>query len=417
MDTESSLTLKHNDQEQRNISNTSTLSSIICVVAGTGILAIAHALSKAGWIGLLFLILGALMSHFTGIILIQCLYVQKHKRFQDYADIGFAAFGRPGQVIGWLFSQLFLFLTPTIYMILASENMSEIFMVHYGIVWLDRHMCIWILSAVVGIPFMLVRNLRDVSLLRNNSTFASMATFCLLLIVCVVSLSTAKDTTDVHHEMAIAKNIPLAFSTFSFSYCGHVFYPHLEASMMTPYRWSKVLLVSTSVIGLMYFAMGFTCYLVYGQDVVSPIYKSLPTGPSQHIAMVVITLHVLLAIPFYLYAFTIRIEAWFQPTFDDKKTQIVVRIIEVIACSLIAMFVPYFSDFMVLVGSVFSDALSFILPSVFWIKLNWYQLSEIRHGYFKLCACLMIASLGIICAIFGTMDAANTLVYDYKRIT
>ncbi|OBZ85571.1 Vesicular GABA transporter [Choanephora cucurbitarum] len=406
--------LKSNDQTKGNISNTSTLSNIICVVAGTGILAIAHALSKAGWIGLLFLILGALMSHFTGIILIQCLYAHKHQRFQDYADLGYAAFGRPGQVIGWLFSQLFLFLTPTIYMILASENMSEIFMVHYGIPWLDRHMCIWILSAVVGIPFMLVRNLRDVSFL---STFACMATFCLLLIVCVASLSNIRDMTGVHHKIAIAKNIPLAFSTFSFSYCGHVFYPHLEVSMKTPSRWPKVLLVSTCVIGLMYLVMGFTCYLVYGQAVVSPIYRSLPRGASQLMAMLVITLHVLLAIPLYLYAFTLSIESWFyRPSDGNKKMQIMVRMIEMMVCCLLAMFIPYFSDFMVLVGSVFSDTLSFILPSIFWIKLNWHTLSDMRHGYLKLCACLVIASIGIICAIFGTMDAANTLVYDFKRI-
>lgn len=48
-----------------------------CVVAGTGILAIAHALSQSGWIGLLYLIASACMSHFTGIILIKCLYSEK----------------------------------------------------------------------------------------------------------------------------------------------------------------------------------------------------------------------------------------------------------------------------------------------------------------------------------------------------
>lgn len=45
-----------------------------CVVAGTGILAIAHALSRSGWIGLLFLFTSAVMSHYTGVLLIRCLY-------------------------------------------------------------------------------------------------------------------------------------------------------------------------------------------------------------------------------------------------------------------------------------------------------------------------------------------------------
>lgn len=86
-------------------------------------------------------------------------------RLKDYADIGFAAFGKPGQIIGWIFSQAFLFLTPTIYMIIASENISDI-LVQNGFVWLGRRACIWVIAIVIGVPFILVRNMKDVSFLR-----------------------------------------------------------------------------------------------------------------------------------------------------------------------------------------------------------------------------------------------------------
>jgi vesicular inhibitory amino acid transporter len=106
-----------------------------------------------------------------------------------------------------------------------------------------------------------------------------MATVCLFLVVCVVSMTDFSTKTHlVHHDFAIPRNIPIAFSTFSFSYCGHVIYPQLEASMITPKRWSKVLLVATCVISIMYFSMGLVCYLVFGDTVQSPVYKSLPTG-------------------------------------------------------------------------------------------------------------------------------------------
>lgn len=134
-------------------------------MAGTGILAIAHALSRSGWIGLLFLISSAFMSQFTGIILIKCLYAVQHDRLKDYADIGLAAFGKPGQIIGYFFSQSMLFLTPTIYVILASQNISDI-LTHYGFIWLDTKTCIWIIAVIIGIPFILVRNMKDVSFLR-----------------------------------------------------------------------------------------------------------------------------------------------------------------------------------------------------------------------------------------------------------
>lgn len=79
--------------------------------------------------------------------------------------MGYAAFGRAGQIIGGAFSQFMLLLTPTIYIILAGENISDI-LKQTDLPWLSRTVCIWIIGVVVGIPFILVRNMRDVSLLR-----------------------------------------------------------------------------------------------------------------------------------------------------------------------------------------------------------------------------------------------------------
>jgi amino acid permease len=98
-------------------------------------------------------------------VLLKYILQIRYGRLKDYADIGFIAFGKPGQFIGSLFSQLMLFLTPTIYMILASENISDM-LNQYGFVWLDRRSCIWIIAIVIGVPFILVRNMKDVSFLR-----------------------------------------------------------------------------------------------------------------------------------------------------------------------------------------------------------------------------------------------------------
>lgn len=283
-----------------------------------------------------------------------------------------------------------------------------------------------------------------------GSTFASMATVCLLLVVCVASMANFGDQTElVHHDFAIPRKIPIAFSTFSFSYCGHVIYPHLEASMVTPKRWSKVLLVATCVISIMYLTMGAVCYFVFGDTAQSPIYKSLSTGkqnslflsylsytqyihthigPSQHVAMFVITIHVLLVAPFYLYVFTTRIESWlgiaisqdnrmdFEEERKSKLMRILLRIGQVILCGVIAMFIPFFSDFMNLVGTILSDTLTFILPCVFWIKLNWRNTQRNTYYYVEAIACLTVAIIGTCCATFGTIDAVKALIQDYTLL-
>ncbi|CAO3600481.1 unnamed protein product [Absidia cylindrospora] len=147
------------------------------------------------------------------------------------------------------------------------------------------------------------------------SLVATMASICLLLVISVVSTSDYHINQDderhkIHHDIAIPRQFPMAFSTFSFSYCGNVIYPQLEGCMSQPQHWSKVMLVATTVITLMYVIIGFVCYLVYGNQVLNPVFLNIPHGYARNVAMIVATLHVLLASPLYLYVFTIRIESW-----------------------------------------------------------------------------------------------------------
>ncbi|ORE04915.1 hypothetical protein BCV72DRAFT_306887 [Rhizopus microsporus var. microsporus] len=400
--------------EKGHVSNTSTLFSIICVVAGTGILAIAHALSRSGWIGLLFLFTSAVMSHYTGVLLIRCLYAIPGKRLTGYADIGYAAFGKPGSIIGFLFSQLMLFLTPTIYIMMASENLSQILM-DYELVWFHRRTCVWMLCILVGIPFFCVRHMKDVSYLRQPTQTkvlmkscdrhryqhfaASMATVCFILIVCIIS--DMKKAPGTNHAVVVPQNLPMTFSTFSFSYCGHVIYPHLEQSMRMPKRWPQVLLVSTCTISLFYFTIGCIGYWVYGDQVESPIYASLPSNAAQHVAMLVMTLHALLTVPFYLYVFTLPFEGQRR----QKWKRLMMRAAEMVGCGLVAILVPFrFSDLMNLVGTLVTDILTFVLPILFYIKLKpqlqWYDWMM----------CLLTVSMGIFCGAFGTLDAIQVMM-------
>lgn len=138
--------------------------------------------------------------------------------------------------------------------------------------------------------------------------------------------------------------------------------------------------------------------------------------------MFVITVHVLLVIPFYLYVFTTRIESWLNISYyqhyeqehqrrKSKLIRIVLRLAQIIACGIIAMLIPYFSDFMALVGTILSDTLTFVLPSVFWMKLN--RARGGKWGQIEFIVCVLVAIVGICCATVGTMDAVKALIHDY----
>ncbi|CAG8760640.1 3214_t:CDS:2, partial [Dentiscutata heterogama] len=66
-----------------------------CVVAGSGTLGISYALQQGGWISLILLILAALMSTYTSIKLIECLYHGKTRK-TSVSELAYYAFGNPG---------------------------------------------------------------------------------------------------------------------------------------------------------------------------------------------------------------------------------------------------------------------------------------------------------------------------------
>ena len=173
--------------------------------------------------------------------------------------------------------------------------------------------------------------------------------------------------------------------------------------------------------------------------------------------MLVGTLHVLLAVPMYLYVLTVGIETWLgvsylqehqyatikrqkqdedtatledeQGDHDDNRqhvswmnrqlqwlqqharaTRIVLRTVEICACAVIAMLTPYFSDFMSLIGTIAAESLTFVLPCIFWIKLSWHDRST-----WELAGCALIAAVGIFCAVFGTADAVKLFLKDIRQ--
>ena len=144
--------------------------------------------------------------------------------------------------------------------------------------------------------------------------------------------------------------------------------------------------------------------------------------------MLVATVHVLFAVPMYLYVFTVNVESWLgvrhntEP--DDSSdnpvmrrmqqrpviTRIVVRVAEVCFCALVAILIPYFSDVMTLIGTIAGESLTFVLPCMFWMRLSW------KDGQtWELVLCAFIAIIGTFCAAFGTVDAVKEFLHDIRQ--
>lgn len=67
------------------------------VLCGVGVLSTPYAVKEGGWLGLSILLIFAVLSYYTGILLRSCLDSQPG--IETYPDIGQAAFGRVGRIV------------------------------------------------------------------------------------------------------------------------------------------------------------------------------------------------------------------------------------------------------------------------------------------------------------------------------
>src|SRR5687767_3391762 len=128
--------------------------------------------------------------------------------------------------------------------------------------------------------------------------------------------------------------------------------------MKHPRDWPKVISIATATVTILYLLVCIPAYATYGDATLSPIYKSLPPGLAVSITVVMISFHVLLALPIYQTAFALEVEEFLSiDTITLGKTREIIyrtltRTITVIFTVYIAITIPYFADVMSLVGAL-----------------------------------------------------------------
>ncbi|CAO3703529.1 unnamed protein product [Rhizopus stolonifer] len=385
--------------------------NVVCVVAGSGTLGLPQALQQGGWIGLFVIFLSWAMSVYTGIILVRCLYTNGRTRLNTYKDVATAAFGTLGGWVTFFFNTWMVLGVPVLYMVLAGTNLNQLCQ---GTVGEIGHVP-WtiICCTIIAIPYILIKSMKEVAWM---SAFGALATLVVVIIVLVCAAIDRPNHMDAHHDPVVWEMFPIALSTISFSFGGNVVYPHVEASMKSPRDWPKVIAGGLSTCAVLYIVTAVTGYLVYGSEVLSPVYNSIPAGAAQTVAIVIITLHVLMAAPILITSFSLDLEEMFDITaerFGKVKEFLVrafLRVLIMVVVGVIACVVPHFGALMSLMGAFANCALIFIFPIAFYLKLTGVK----NKPFYQLLWCLFTVILGVVGLIFGTKEAIQELISAYQ---
>ncbi|KAI9306233.1 transmembrane amino acid transporter protein-domain-containing protein [Cunninghamella echinulata] len=388
--------------------------NIVCAVAGTGTLGLPAAFAKGGWLGILILFLSYGMAVYSGIVLIRCLYHKPGQRLSDFKAMGTAAFGTVGYLVASFLHYLYLFGCPALYLVLAAGNITQLLEGTSGA--LTRPIWTIIVGLFLLVPLLLLKTLREVTAVSAIGAICTMMAVFIILILSPLDRNNHPDRV-VHHDPVIWSGFPSALATIAFSFGGNNTYPHVEYALKRPQQWPLALVAGLSTCTILYFLTAVPAYWAYGSDSASPIYYSLPTGPGQLITIVVMTIHVIFAVPIYATSFSLEFETWTRAT-DDRLgkfgawvARAVIRSCTMAILVLLAIFVPYFDDFMSLIGALANCGLVFLLPVLCYLKLTGVKNKPI----YELAFCGLTVILGLIGLVIGTKDAIIALVADFEH--
>ncbi|KAI9485341.1 MAG: transmembrane amino acid transporter protein-domain-containing protein [Benjaminiella poitrasii] len=299
---------------------------------------------------------------------------------------------------------------PVLYFLLAGQNLYSVCMGTRA----ELTFPIWVIivAAIVSIPFMLFKSMKEVGFM---SAFGMLTTIVVVLIVLAVSVKDKPNQINVHHDNVIWNQFPIALSSIVFSFGGNPVYAHVEAGMRHPQNWSKVVFAGLSTCVALYFLTAVPGYYVYGDQTKSPIYDSIPIGAAKTASEIIITIHIILAAPILMTSFALDLEKLFgissfhHSRFMEIMLRLLLRMTMVVIITVIAIFVPFFGDFMSLLGAFSNCALILIFPILFYLKLTGVR----NKRWYELVLCFFVVLLGIVGLIFGTISAIEALKADF----
>ncbi|CAG8440001.1 5564_t:CDS:2 [Scutellospora calospora] len=337
--------------------------SVTCVVAGTGVLGLPYSIKQGGWISLSLIPLSMLITLHTSVILIKCLYYNKNKLYDSDSDSDNSRINHRKRCLnsyGDIGYQAF-------------GNFGRYFMVG-----------IFNSTILLGVPV-------------------------LFFILAGQSLDSLVDQ---------IWNIQLGVRVWTSISAAIVALPFIFTKTLKEANWNKVVAAAMATCAIMYALVAASGYYVYGNDTMSPIFLNLPKGLILTTASLFITIHVLMTAPILLTSFACDAESYLKITNEyhspciEFALRALFRTGLIISCAAVAVLVPFFGDFMSLLGALSMCVIVFIFPVVFYLKLFGWR----NFSIWELLWNAFVILVGVFGCVVGTKDAVVALVRDFREM-
>ncbi|OMJ10220.1 Proton-coupled amino acid transporter 4 [Smittium culicis] len=204
------------------------------------------------------------------------------------------------------------------------------------------------------------------------SFFGTFTTVFVIIIVTVLSIIKffEKDFVLPPSNLFSLKGFPISLSSICFAFDGNLLWPEVEEGMSDPKSFERVLTLSNGVVTLFYVTVALAAYLVFGDNVLSPVLLSFEPSFFLDVSYMLITLHVLLTTPMLFMSVSNEIEKDISTSDSENSesrffTRSVLRGVIIIIASTTVVSLPNFEILVSFFGSMISSIISFVSTLIF----------------------------------------------------
>lgn len=390
-------------------SSIQTLGNILVSIVGTGVLGLPFAFRVAGWLaGTVGVIVTGLSTCYCMLILVQCRKRLVCGEEKTYGDLGYSCLGKPGRYL----TEFLIFISycggSVAYLKFIGQTLASVFS---GMTFTSFIFCL------VPIEIML-------SWIRTLSALSPFTIFADVCNVAAIAMVVKEDVqvlwgsgSDIGERRALSPTIaglPFGAGVAVFCFEGFGMTLALEGSMRERGAFTRVLIQAFCGLTTVYVLFGLIGYLAYGDQTLDIATLNLPQGWSSMVVQLGLCMGLVFTLPIMLHPLHEIIEVklkesrWFQKYCYDggdyltragKLGMYVMRAVVVMMLALVASYVPAFGVFTSLVGSTVCALISFVLPTIFHLKISGSSLPTWQKA---LDVCIL--SCGFLFACYGTYN-------------
>jgi amino acid permease len=383
----------------------STVSSVfnLCsATLGAGALSLPYAIAKSGIVlGSLLLIIGALLTIYSIKLLIYC---RMRTRLNSYEDLSIKLFSKRFAAFVELNIAIFCLGILVAYIIAAADIIHPLAVRYFSVlgdVVTNRN---WLILILVGLIMLPLSFNEMVSSLRYASLIGVASIVYLVLAICGVSIKhlskNGLPSLDFEDMFSASWDICLSIPIIMFAFTNqvNVFSIFTELHRPNLRRMKRVVSGSTLITFGLYFLIGIFGFLQNVKNTRPDILDNYDiTQPEIAIAQIAVGITVILAFPINVFPLRFTIDALLFPNSSPSKCGIITRTtILVSIATAMALCIPKIDIVFALIGSFCSSLVCFILPGLFYLKINEARIFS-REKFPALCLVIGGALVGIFC--------------------